>query len=97
LRKIGDQNQDLFVNSLFKQGVISEPIFAMEIGGLGDKSWIEFGGYDNSTTINWIQMQANQYHWTVPMPQVMLNFIEMPMTATKAILDSGTSISYLPA
>jgi hypothetical protein len=68
----------------------------MEIGGTDDKSWIEFGGYDDSGTINWIEMQGTQYHWTVPMPKVMLDNTEVSMTADEVILDSGTSLSYLP-
>jgi hypothetical protein len=67
----------------------------MEIGHEDEKSWIEFGGY-TSSGLNWVNMTHNQHHWTVPMPRVLIDEEEYEMKADEAILDSGTSLTYLP-
>ena len=45
----GNQTGPLFIEKLWKDGIISDPIFAMHMDSKSGESWIDFGGFDLST------------------------------------------------
>eukprot|EP00347_Sterkiella_histriomuscorum_P009776 403339937 len=100
--KIGSQLQDLFVQKLFQQKKIGTYGFTMFIGSTKQQSKLWIGTYLLPTTtqygdLQWIKLSSN-YHWQTSLTNVIINGQQIPLSKSKdAILDSGTSLTYIPA
>lgn len=100
--KIGSQKQDMLVEDLYNQGKIKSKGFSMYIGNKSTDSKLWIGTYVTPTTndygsLQWMRL-SSVYHWQVSMSNVVINGISISLKVSKdSILDSGTSLTYIPS
>ncbi|CDW83186.1 pepsinogen a [Stylonychia lemnae] len=99
--KIGNKQQDLFIQQLYQQGRIKSYGFTIFIGNTNQKSKLWVGTFLLPTTndygpLKWLKLTST-YHWQVALTNVIINGVSIPLSKSKdAILDSGTSLTYIP-
>eukprot|EP00347_Sterkiella_histriomuscorum_P014563 403360402 len=96
----------VFVEELFKSGVIAERIFSFYISKGFSTSRVTFGGYDLkysqtdqsglNQTITWNNLINNNY-WSLQMVQVKLGEKILEVQSNVAIVDTGTSFLLMPS
>jgi hypothetical protein len=83
--------------------LISNRIFSFSLQNkhdYGKISSVTFGGYDlkkhaPNSTLSWNDLVSTDY-WTVRLSQVKLGNESIPLSTTRAILDTGTSYTVVP-
>jgi len=81
-------------SSLYNQGLVNNPVFAFYLGSSdGPTGELVLGGYDDhhyTGDITWMSLISSTY-WEVALESVVLGGVSYT-TATKAIMDTGTSL-----
>lgn len=75
---------------------ISSRVFSFQIKEAGEPSLLTIGGYDQSASLSWNPLVDTDY-WSVKLSKVSIGGSEIPLSASKAIVDSGTSLLLVPA
>jgi hypothetical protein len=72
--EIGDESQDLFMATLFSQGLIKSLVFSVYLGSTKQQSFIWFGGYAKplNGSISWISIVRSS-HWELSLSKVAIN------------------------
>lgn len=91
-------NAELFVKQLYDKGVIPKNTFGVNYQFTGAESTIILGGYDrsivaNDTLFSWVDL-ANTFYWSVDLKETTYGGEDLNLDATRAILDTGTSLTY---
>lgn len=73
-----DENGDLFVEKLQKDGVIDEAVFSLYINLKNNTSKISLGGYDleefGSSEIHFHSINTDSVHWQLNLEKMSLNY-----------------------
>ena len=88
------------MNKLYDQGKIKIRGFSIFLGNTRQQSKIWIGAYvvpkPDQSLLKWMSLTSN-YHWQVAMPEASINGEKIALSVSKhAILDSGTSLTYVP-
>lgn len=59
------------------------------------KLWIGTYVIPNNVSLTWLSINSKA-HWQVPLTNVKVNNVTVAIKAKSGILDSGTSLTYLP-
>jgi saccharopepsin len=91
---------ELFVTQLYKQGIIKKNAFGISFTDTSSSSSITFGGYDptlvpSESNFTYISLHS-KYFWAPKIRHVIYSGKELSLDVDLAILDSGTSLVYLP-
>lgn len=91
-------NAQLYVENLFKNGLIGHNSFGVNYNSLNEASTITLGGYDknivaNDTLFAFITLK-DTYYWSLPHEGATYGGLPLDLSATRAILDTGTSLTY---
>lgn len=90
------------MDKLYSSGIIDQRVFTMFLGnnqsGSVETSKIWLGAYIGPENMNvtWLDITYKSYHWQVSLGKVIVNGVNYTPSATQAIFDSGTSLTYLP-
>jgi hypothetical protein len=87
----------LFIGKFYQQGKIKVNGFSLLLGSTSQYSKLWIGVYvmPQNVSLDWIGLNKVA-HWQVPMSNILANGVALTMQAKSAILDSGTSLIYLP-
>lgn len=91
-------NAQLFVENLAKNNIIPKNAFGVNYNGMDEDSTITLGGYDtsivaNDTLFSWVDLM-DSFYWSVNVKETTYGVEPVDLKATRAILDTGTSLSY---
>ncbi|ORY03803.1 peptidase A1 [Basidiobolus meristosporus CBS 931.73] len=84
--------------NMVEQNLVNASMFGVWLGGYPDSGEVTFGGYDTSHfsgSLNWIDVVEENY-WTLPLNGVSIANTGVQITATKAAMDTGTSLITIP-
>jgi hypothetical protein len=90
--------------------VIGSNIFSLFLAHTDQDSKIWFGGYDSETirgmmgladfdleeSIQWVSINSS-YYWSIGLQAAKIGLVDLQIAQTSVILDSGSSINYIPA
>ena len=95
-------NSNLFIDELYNAGVVKQKTFGFYLAPYTETSRIIIGGIDmkyantrDESQIQWLPLIDTDY-WSVNMGSVQVGEETLPITTTRAIIDSGTSWIALP-
>jgi hypothetical protein len=94
-------NAQLFVQNLYENGLIAKNGFGVDYNKEGTDSIITLGGYDtskvaNDTLFSWIDL-SDTFYWRVILKGTTYGTKQLDISADRAILDTGTSLTYFPS
>ncbi|ORY03802.1 peptidase A1 [Basidiobolus meristosporus CBS 931.73] len=84
--------------NMVEQNLVNASMFGVWLGGYPSSGEVTFGGYDTSHfsgSLNWIDVVEENY-WTLPLNGVSIANTGVQITATKAAMDTGTSLITIP-
>ena len=91
-------NEQLLVQRLYEEGVISANIFGASYQHTTGVSKLILGGYDttivsNSTLFSYVKLMDTKY-WSVPLHGMTYGDNSVKIQSVRAIVDTGTSLCY---
>ncbi len=94
-----ESGAELVIEEMYKQGVIDEQLFSIQVGDFQEPSFITIGGYDTERyakeDLQWHNL-TNDLYWTIEMEKVSVGGEEIPIETRDIIVDSGTSYLLMP-
>ena len=90
-------NAELFIDALFKAGVIFDRAFGTNFKSNSEASKITIGGYDETVVPDFNNFQfaslINDYEWQLSCSQVAYDGVDQGLDVSAAILSTGSSLT----
>jgi hypothetical protein len=84
---------------MYKQGVIPEQVFSLQIGDENEQSIVTIGGYNTTRfakeELVWHNL-TNKFWWTLKLDSVSLSGKDLGISTSKVVIDTGTSFTLMP-
>ncbi|KAJ7287595.1 aspartic peptidase domain-containing protein [Mycena rebaudengoi] len=96
---IAQSKKPTFFESLIERNMIPAPMFSVHLSRHASGSELCFGCFDNlkvTGPTQWVPLVSKTY-WSVSMDAIAVNVMESVQTQLIAIIDTGTTLIYLPA
>lgn len=98
---LNGQSNTLFVEHLYKEGVIDQNLFSFSIGRGGEQGKIMLGGYDldkfaGGRPVSWHKLISDKY-WSIPLGSAKYGEHPLTLTTDRVIVDTGTSYTLIPS
>jgi len=94
------ENSELLVEKLFENSLIPAKIFSIKYENVLGSTYIYFGGYETNmmtSDIVYLPIDADHEFWSIEFTHVQFegyNKILNPSSGAKALLDTGTTLTY---
>lgn len=90
--------EQLFVQRLYEEGVISNNVFGVDYRFENETSKIVLGGYDTNVVTDpnlftYVSLRDTSY-WSLPLQSTSYGEQTVNLKATRGVLDTGTSLTY---
>lgn len=96
-QKEEDSETSHFLEALKEAGIIQKAVFALEINGIGQDSWIHFGGdYDRTGSFYKFDIIPEEDKWAIDLAFVKADGDNMFIGSEKAFLDSANPFTLMP-
>ncbi|KAM0788937.1 hypothetical protein ACM66B_003012 [Microbotryomycetes sp. NB124-2] len=87
-----------FAQHLWQSGSLDEPVFGLALRS-GDGT-LTLGGIDSTAVaedVNYVSLESTDSYWQIPLDGVRVNGVDVGVSTSAAIIDSGTSLMSMPA